>query len=865
VTEDADEHYLASLFERFLDDLGRGRPIDLDAAAAERPDLRSRIAETIALAHEAAVAKPAQRPRVAGHEILAELGRGGMGAVYLALDRDLGRRVALKVLPPSYAAGGRGRDRFLREARAVARLQHANIVPVHDLGEDDGAPWFTMEFVEGRTLADAVARLRAKVARPETLVGADLAEAGGFAPRDASYADAAARLALELAEALAHAHAAGVVHRDVKPSNVMLRKDGRAMLFDFGLADVAAEGSLTLTGAFMGTPHYASPEQALGRADADHRTDVWSLGATLYELLTLAQPFQAATAHAVLAKVQKDDPAPPRALNPRVPADLAAVCLTAMEKDPARRYLTAADFAADLRRFLANEPVAARPVGPLGRLARRVQRHPAVAAAVVATALLVLAIPAALLLGQKALAAAAVAATALLVLGAPTALLVQQRRANEKTSKARDAAVEAKKVAERERDNAREIAAALADILTSADPERDGRDVKVADVLERASRECREKFEAHPATRAALQVSIGRAWLGLGLFDAAAREFEAALVHLRNAGAGEVRALVEALNFLGMTVTTRHEDDRGESAFREARELALRHFGPTDLLTLETTQGLASLLVRVARFDEAEALLRPAVATARATFGETSDISLYLHGELASLLMASDEMEEALRLYAQTHAWRVAGWGPDHPRTLSPQANLGYLHCLVGDLDAAREILSDCLARERRIHGDGHPTVLVTEQFLLGVLYRQGRPDLVEPRIRELLAGWEATDGPNGMRTLGARTLLGDLLFATGRAEEAEPHLRAAVEGRSQRFGRGHGTTAWSAAILARLLSASGRGEEAERLLLDVRAAALRLGRSGRTGVRLSTQALADLYERTGRPEDAARLRAAAS
>jgi serine/threonine protein kinase len=282
------------------------------------------------------------RPSVPGYEILEELGRGGMGIVYKARQTSLKRLVALKMIRDSAFAGPEHRIRFRREAEAVARLQHANIIQIHEIGEHAGLPFFSMEYAEGGSLAQKLA------VRP--LPAAEAAE-----------------LVRTLAEAVDHAHQRNVIHRDLKPANVLLAGDGRPLITDFGLAKLLdGDTSLSVSGAILGTASYMAPEQAEGRTrEVGPATDVYALGAILYELLTGGPPFRAETWQATVQQVIHDDPPPPRQLQPDVPTDLEQICLKCLAKDPGRRYNRAADLAEDLRRFLAGEPLCDM-VGPFG-------------------------------------------------------------------------------------------------------------------------------------------------------------------------------------------------------------------------------------------------------------------------------------------------------------------------------------------------------------------------------------------------------------------------------------------------------------------------------------------------------------------
>jgi serine/threonine protein kinase len=301
-----------------------------------------------------------------GYEFLRELGRGGMGVVYQARHTKLNRIVALKMILAGTHASASEMQRFLKEAESVAAMQHVNIVQIFETGQHHGLPYFTLEFVDGGTLASK--------ARERSLL-----------PKEAG------QLVEHLARGMAYAHGKGIVHRDLKPENVLLVADGTPKIADFGLAkrleaSTAENGGigspgdeLTHSGAVMGTPSYMAPEQAAGQKEVGPLADVYALGAILYRLLTGRPPFTGATSLDTMYQLLHQEPVPPRLLQPKVPLDLETICLKCLHKEPAKRYASAQALADDLRRFLASEPILARPVSAPERSWRWCKRNPRVA------------------------------------------------------------------------------------------------------------------------------------------------------------------------------------------------------------------------------------------------------------------------------------------------------------------------------------------------------------------------------------------------------------------------------------------------------------------------------------------------------
>ncbi len=306
--------------------------------------------------------------RLGEFRLLRKLGEGGMGAVYLAEQESLGRVVALKAIRADLRGSPTAAARFRREAHLVAKLRHPHIVAVFAVGEETGVLFLAMEYVPGRGLDEELK---------------DAASSGSRVP-----VSDAVRWAAEIADALTCAHAEGIIHRDVKPSNVRITPEGRALLLDFGVAHEIGEDRLTVAGSFVGSPLYAAPEQLRGAEGAiDARTDVFGLGALLYECVAGRAPVAPGTMEQILHRVLIDEPAPPRRLRPGIPRDLEVVVLKALEKDPARRYQSAAAMADDLRAIIEFRPISARPPGPAGRAWRWARRHPGPAAAIASISL----------------------------------------------------------------------------------------------------------------------------------------------------------------------------------------------------------------------------------------------------------------------------------------------------------------------------------------------------------------------------------------------------------------------------------------------------------------------------------------------
>ena len=392
----------AFLVEACGDDLEQKERVLALLSAHERPDS---LLDTDAMmpTTDTDAARPI-RKTIGDFEILGELGRGGMGVVYEARQKSLKRKVALKVLSSGLGLSSKAILRFRREAEAAGKLHHTNIVPIYTTGEDKGIHYYAMELIDGPSLDAVIKDLKQETTEetetseanadvPSWLRKTALYDATGPASdrtddsaslsssstiaQGSKYFDHVASMIAEVADALDHAHEHGVIHRDIKPSNLLLAPNGRLSVNDFGLARMLEQPGMTMSGEFVGSPLYMSPEQiTAGRVTIDHRTDIYSLGATLYELLALQPPFPGETRDQVLGQILQKDAVPPRKFNRKVPTDLDTICMKAIDKDPDRRYQTAGQLADDLRKYINRHAISARRIGVIGKSLRWISRHP---------------------------------------------------------------------------------------------------------------------------------------------------------------------------------------------------------------------------------------------------------------------------------------------------------------------------------------------------------------------------------------------------------------------------------------------------------------------------------------------------------
>jgi eukaryotic-like serine/threonine-protein kinase len=672
-------------------------------------------------------AYPGHPSRIGAYEILGLLGEGGMGRVYRARESNPPREVALKLL--------RGLDRgaearFRREAALLAALEHPGIARLYATGEADFAglrlPWLAMEYVRGVDL------LRYANER-----GLDL--------------PARLRLLVEVCRAVHYAHGRGVIHRDLKPGNILVDDEGRARVLDFGIARLRDHSDgMTQQGQVLGTVPYMSPEQLAGKtADVDVRADVYALGVIAYELVAQRLPYPRLSTSTVLEALQiVRSETPPRlaSLAPKARGDLDLVVMKALASEPARRYGSAAEFAADIERVLDHRPVEARPptVGYL--LARFVRRH-------------------------RALSAAAGVVLAVLV----GATAVSLRYALGEAAARREAEARAAEAAA--------VNAFLQQMLSAANPAMaQGRTVTVADVLDLA--------EADPARGAApttVQLSVietlADARFALGDFARGLALSEQGLALARAEGLADHERRLLRKRMVSLTELGRYD----EAAV--AVEAALAHCGDDAGTTcLGIALGAARLQIERGEFAPAEVALRDLLARllprAGAAGGEGEEIATLLdtvRSNLGALLRDGGKLDEAETLAREVFEARRARLGATHPLTLISQQKLGLTEAARDRQPAARATLEAALAGQREVLGPQHPDTLTTQLSLVNTLLQLREHAAAEPLAREAVTAFEAQFGPAHTQTVGALNALGFLLEDSGKPAEAEAIYRRVI------------------------------------------------------------------------------------
>lgn len=666
------------------------------------------------------------------------IGRGGMGSVYLVerADGQFDQQAALKLSRLGFDDEA-AMVRFLAERQIVARLDHPNIARLIDGGvADDGRPYFAMELVTGEPLLAYV-------------------QARQLSIRD--------RLALfiQLGEAVQYAHRHLVVHRDVKPSNVLVTAEGVPKLLDFGIAKLfdpdaglAADGTVTRDRVM--TPGYAAPEQIAG-GPITTATDVYAMGVVLYELLCGRRPFEASgrspreLEQEVLERAA-DRPsvmAADRRRRRQIAGDLDTICLTALRKEPERRYRSAEQLVEDVRRHLAGLPVAARPDTLSYRAAKFVHRH--------------------------AIGVTMTAAAVVLVVAAAVALAVQSAQAA------------------RERDKAQQVAALLIDVFEVADPsEVRGAQVTAREVLDRGVERVERTLGSQPEVQADLLGVLGRVYRNLGLYERAtgltarALDLVAGLSGARSAAAAATRSRLGELHYL------KGDYPRAEATLREALSAQETIAGPASPEVAVTLNHLGKTLQAQGRLDEAETTLGRALAISTAAYGESHAQVAEAVTNLGAVMFVRGRLDQAGTLFQRALDVRRRLLGDDHPLVAAALSNLATLLSRTGDLDGAERIGREALAVARRVYGPEHPRVATVLNNLGLTEFARNNPAAAEPWLAESLAMRRKLLPPAHPETAQSLANLGLIVQTLKRPADALPMYEEALAIRRKTLGAEH-------------------------------------------------------------------------
>jgi len=731
-------------------------------------------------ARELAVSSPSPgEPWIAGsqplligrYRVIRLLGEGGMGTVYEAEQQEPCRIVALKVIRPGLATPERLR-RFKHESQALGRLQHPGIAQIYEAGTADAGfgpqPWFAMELVRGPSLEKYVEthpmNTRQKLA-----------------------------LMARICEAVHHAHQRGLIHRDLKPGNILIDEAGQPKILDFGVARVTeGEANLTLqteVGEIVGTLAYMSPEQVLGDPlEVDTRSDVYSLGVILYEILAGRPPYnvRGRQVHEAAHTIREVDPASLSGISRNLRGDVETIVCKALEKDKTRRYASAAALEGDIQNFLCDEPILARPPSASYQLGKFARRHRV---------------------------AVGVATGLVLMLSAFSVLQ----------------AVELVRIT-RERDRAARITDFMTEMFKVSDPNQArGNSVTAREILDKASKDMESGLAKDPKVQSEMMHVMASTYQNLGLYPRAHDLANRALDARRKLLGPNDPKTLESMTQLGWILDREGHYADAETMESQALASERRVLGPQDPLTIETMDHVAVILEDEGRNDEAEKLAREAIEVATRRLGPESSQTLLSMNHLGRALWYQARYAEAEQEYRQLLDADRRALGPDHPQTLAAMSSLAVALYAQRRLAEAEQMDREVLAGQQRVLGPEHQATALTMENLAVLLDQEGRLAEGEKLHREVLAIRLRTLGPEHPETLASQFNLAELFFKQGHVHEAEKLQRETLATQARVRGPEDPDTLASQSNLAGILIREGDYAEAEAIARETFEVQLRI------------------------------------
>ncbi len=771
-------------------------------------------------------------PRLIGDfRIVTLIGAGGMGVVYEAEQQHPKRPVALKVIRGDRYVDETAVRLFRREAQVLARLKHPAIAAIYESGRtDDGEHFFAMELVRGKTLDDWLSgRPAADESTPAEL-------------------DLRLRVFQKICEGVAYAHQRGVIHRDLKPSNILILHEQTSgtgdragdtpdvKILDFGLAritdtDVAATTMVTDAGTIRGTLSYMSPEQIRGNPDEiDMRTDIYSLGLVLYQMLTGDLPYEVTgkPMHEISRVICEE---PPRSFvnawkgGSRPDRDIETITFKALEKSTARRYQSVTSLEEDIDRFLRNQPILARPASAVYQLRKMVQRHkaPFISAALIF----------------------------LLLTGGLVVLSIQART----IARERDRA-------NQEAQNATAVTEFLVRLFGAADPaEARDKDISARELLDRGTGQMSGELENQPEVRAMLSSVLGRVYLNLGLYDEASPQLEQALELQAAIYGDESPEAAEAANNLASLSLLKGDYDEAEAHFRDVLALQRRLHGDRSSEVAEGLNQMATLHLYRGEFQEAVPLLEEALTTHREITGGHDETTTVLVNNLAYCAVKLGNHDEAERLNREALALRREVLGEDHPSIAQSLNNLGKNLAARGEFEEAEELIREAVALNREIYGANHPELNATMSSLASVLRDSGQLTEAEQVQLQALEADRVTFGEDHPYVANDLQRLASVQERMGELDKAEKNFQEALEIQRKTFAEDSWQVATTKSLLGDCLAKQGDSEQAEPLLVPSYEIIVNTFGEDHPRSKAARGRIVTFYEAWGRPEEAASYR----